>query len=265
MVHFHSHAFRYLFFLLHQIIIQISNSVRIHFLLCISLSSILFYFSSHFKLPIQFDRTQQCSAVHWINDYRLLISSFNVCSLFSMSVFIMRWFNLDTFGWCALFAIDTGRDCETDIDECAVNPCRNGGECVNMIAKFKCICPVGYSGTLCEVRNENHLLLLVLAAWFNWIMLKQPNFQTDKIWNEIVVWKMLKSKSDQQLYKKSVKINLIVQKNKIKYSIAIYFLVHWILSRSTSNRHVGFFPVHLLTLWKDNSHEIINWQWYVRE
>lgn len=73
MVHFHSHAFRYLFFLLHQIIIQISNSVRIHFLLCISLSSILFYFSSHFKLPIQFDRTQQCSAVHWINDYRLLI------------------------------------------------------------------------------------------------------------------------------------------------------------------------------------------------
>lgn len=49
---------------------------------------------------------------------------------------------------------DIGRDCETDIDECAVNPCRNGGECVNMIAKFKCICPVGYSGTLCEVCTQ---------------------------------------------------------------------------------------------------------------
>lgn len=50
--------------------------------------------------------------------------------------------------------LDTGRDCETDIDECAVNPCRNGGECVDRIARFKCICPVGYSGTLCEVCNQ---------------------------------------------------------------------------------------------------------------
>lgn len=47
---------------------------------------------------------------------------------------------------------DVGRNCETDIDECAVAPCRNGGECVDMVGKFKCICPVGYSGTLCEVR-----------------------------------------------------------------------------------------------------------------
>lgn len=44
-----------------------------------------------------------------------------------------------------------GRDCETDIDECLTSPCRNGGECVDLIGKFNCICPVGYFGTLCEV------------------------------------------------------------------------------------------------------------------
>lgn len=58
--------------------------------------------------------------------------------------------------------LDTGRDCETDIDECAGAPCRNGGECVDMIAKFKCICPVGYSGTLCEVCIYINVLALLL-------------------------------------------------------------------------------------------------------
>lgn len=44
-----------------------------------------------------------------------------------------------------------GQNCEIDINECANSPCRNNGECVDLIANFKCICPVGYSGTLCEV------------------------------------------------------------------------------------------------------------------
>lgn len=103
---------------------------------------------------------------------------------------------------------DIGRDCETDIDECAVNPCRNGGECVNMIAKFKCICPVGYSGTLCEVSTtfvlfSSHLiscphfhrrhcfsqLSLEVFYWFQlsqqWSMQKNDNHSWYKKKNNI--------------------------------------------------------------------------------
>lgn len=49
------------------------------------------------------------------------------------------------------FHILVGRDCENDINECAISPCRNGGECVDLIGKFNCICPLGFSGSLCEV------------------------------------------------------------------------------------------------------------------
>ena len=43
----------------------------------------------------------------------------------------------------------TGHDCETNIDECANNPCQNG-ECMDLTNAFYCLCPDGYSGTLCE-------------------------------------------------------------------------------------------------------------------
>lgn len=45
----------------------------------------------------------------------------------------------------------TGRDCHTDIDDCAGNPCMNGGECVDQVDSFRCICPVGFAGEMCEV------------------------------------------------------------------------------------------------------------------
>ena len=45
----------------------------------------------------------------------------------------------------------TGINCQTDINECAVNPnlC-NFGECVNKNSNFQCVCPVNVTGLLCE-------------------------------------------------------------------------------------------------------------------
>jgi hypothetical protein len=38
----------------------------------------------------------------------------------------------------------------TNIDECASNPCQNGGTCVDNVLQYTCTCPAGYSGTSCE-------------------------------------------------------------------------------------------------------------------
>jgi hypothetical protein len=47
--------------------------------------------------------------------------------------------------------LSSGKDCSTDIDECASVPCKNGATCIDDIAAFKCVCPPGLTGTLCEI------------------------------------------------------------------------------------------------------------------
>lgn len=40
--------------------------------------------------------------------------------------------------------------CFSDIDECASDPCSNGGTCSDLVNKFVCNCPPGYGGVRCE-------------------------------------------------------------------------------------------------------------------
>lgn len=50
----------------------------------------------------------------------------------------------------------TGRHCDSDIDECYLDPCHYG-TCVDGLASFSCHCHAGYTGRLCEI-NINECL-----------------------------------------------------------------------------------------------------------
>lgn len=45
--------------------------------------------------------------------------------------------------------------CQTEINECASNPCRNGGTCKDALNGFSCFCLAGFSGAVCQTNiNE---------------------------------------------------------------------------------------------------------------
>lgn len=48
----------------------------------------------------------------------------------------------------------TGSRCETNIDDCAGNPCRNAGTCVDGINDFTCKCTLGFTSKDCSVRTS---------------------------------------------------------------------------------------------------------------
>ncbi|XP_035238088.1 protein jagged-2-like isoform X1 [Anguilla anguilla] len=47
-----------------------------------------------------------------------------------------------------------GIHCEIQSDSCASSPCRNGGQCHNVVGSFVCECLEGFSGATCEVKSN---------------------------------------------------------------------------------------------------------------
>lgn len=51
---------------------------------------------------------------------------------------------------CSCLAGFTGRRCQINVDECASQPCQNGGTCEDQINGFTCCCRPGFTGAVCE-------------------------------------------------------------------------------------------------------------------
>ena len=56
---------------------------------------------------------------------------------------------------CACVDGYTGVHCETDIDECASEPCLNGGTCADEPNGYTCTCPIAFTGVHCETEVDS--------------------------------------------------------------------------------------------------------------
>lgn len=76
--------------------------------------------------------------------------SFVFLQLLSVLLFFFVRYQLYSYSSCF---------CQTDVDECASNPCSNALKCVDLMNDYACECKAGWKGSHCNESEYLHSLL----------------------------------------------------------------------------------------------------------
>ena len=70
----------------------------------------------------------------------------------------------------------TGTNCETNLNDWASRPCKNGGTCIDGINRYSCRCAAGFTGTNCQTNINDSRMTRVKRVPFGRVMCDQTGY-----------------------------------------------------------------------------------------
>ena len=93
----------------------------------------------------------------------------------------------------------TGMNCETNIDDCATNPCVNG-TCTDLVDGYNCTCQAGFTGTNCSTTpgdvltvtwNTVQCIYHLLTSWLACTAVRYMLYKMCDVFSKLLVFQCI--------------------------------------------------------------------------